>query len=145
MTEEQKEKLGKALKDLASVGLTIEEICENLRNANGLNGAKRWRAEVDGIYYYIGSCGMPCRGCENGLMIDDDHYETSNYFKTSEQASNSIFYHVFNSEYFYWFPDMPKPLEQPKNVERFDSKNELWVEANADFNIWYCETRRWPK
>lgn len=49
---------------------------------------KRWRAEFDGAYYFVGAVGVePCY--ETHCDIDNGRYELGNYFHTQEQAEKA--------------------------------------------------------
>lgn len=49
---------------------------------------KRWRAEFDGAYYFVGAVGViPC--CETHCDIDNGRYELGNYFRTKEDAEKT--------------------------------------------------------
>lgn len=47
---------------------------------------KRWRAEVGEIYYYFSSNFEIDDYCEYNSSIDDEAYDSGNYFQTKEQA-----------------------------------------------------------
>lgn len=47
---------------------------------------KRWRAEYDEVYYYLGLNGEIYEDKEMGCVIDYSRYNYGNYFRTREQA-----------------------------------------------------------
>lgn len=49
----------------------------------------RWRAEVGKEYYYVGNQGILMVDKEDGVYADENRYEFSNYFRTSEQAEEA--------------------------------------------------------
>lgn len=51
---------------------------------------KRWRAEENEEYYYIGSSGLVWSVGELFSDEDDDNYNLGNYFKTEEEAQKII-------------------------------------------------------
>lgn len=48
---------------------------------------KRWRAEINGIYFHIGENGIVIKDMEF-FKADDYRYEIGNYFRTREQAES---------------------------------------------------------
>lgn len=50
---------------------------------------KRWRAERDGGYYYIGYYGDPNYSFDGHFVGDDHRYNTGNYHQTKEQAEHA--------------------------------------------------------
>ena len=51
---------------------------------------KRWRAEENEEYYYIGSSGIVWSVGELFSDEDNDNYNLGNYFKTEEEAQKII-------------------------------------------------------
>lgn len=49
----------------------------------------RWRAEDGKEYYYVGNQGILMVDKEDGVCADENRYEFSNYFRTSEQAEEA--------------------------------------------------------
>lgn len=49
---------------------------------------KRWRAEFDGAYYFVGAVGVSSC-CETHCDIDNGRYELGNYFRTKEEAEKA--------------------------------------------------------
>lgn len=47
---------------------------------------KRWRAEKDGIYYYVGPDGAIIKTNDYSIKEDKDMYELGNYFETKREA-----------------------------------------------------------
>ena len=106
---------------------------------------KRWRAEKLGEYWFINLVGSISVQRETLTTTDNLCYNTGNYFKTEEEAKSSTLYHVMNSEYFYWFPDMPKLKEIPKNCERYSLWDRWIAEDEEEPSEWQSIIRRWPK
>lgn len=50
------------------------------------NGGERWRAEEGEKYWCIGSDLEPHSDYDDRVRVDDIHFETSNYFRTKEEA-----------------------------------------------------------
>ncbi len=50
----------------------------------------RWRAEDGKSYYYVGNQGILMVDTEDGHIADENRYEFSNYFHTSEQAEEAV-------------------------------------------------------
>lgn len=70
MSEEEKEKL--------------IEIVNKINEKYGI--LKRWRAEEDEIYYYVGSDGTVIETSDYSIEEDDDMYNLGNYFETKREA-----------------------------------------------------------
>ena len=49
----------------------------------------RWRAEDGKEYYYVGNQGILMVDTEDGVCADENRYEFSNYFRTSEQVEEA--------------------------------------------------------
>ena len=49
----------------------------------------RWRAEDGKEYYYVGNQGILMVDKEAGIYADENRYEFSNYFRTSEQVEEA--------------------------------------------------------
>ena len=75
--------------------LIRNEIIEHLKDiVNAINEKygipKRWRAEEDEEYFYIGSDGQVWSTDETFSGEDEDNYELGNYFKTYKEAKKVI-------------------------------------------------------
>lgn len=65
----------------------VSQLKEKVNVVNEKYGIpKRWRANRNEKYYYIGLYGEVDFDEENGHIIDDKKYELGNYFKTKEEA-----------------------------------------------------------
>lgn len=62
----------------------IEEKVKNINEKYGIK--KRWRAKYGYCYYYINDIFEVCSYAETFSRIDNEKYETLNYFKTGEEA-----------------------------------------------------------
>ena len=70
---------------------TINKIKEFVDYVNEEYGIlKRWRAEENKEYFYIGSDSQIWSSNEKFTYESDDQYELGNYFKTKEQAQKII-------------------------------------------------------
>lgn len=77
-SEDEKNKIQKFLDDN---NLVIDYDKKEIRN-------KRWRAEINEIYYHIGENGIVIKDMEFYIKSDDNRYEIGNYFRTREQAES---------------------------------------------------------
>ena len=69
----------------------IEELKKIVDEYNEKYGIpKRWRAEEDEEYFYIGSGGQVWSTDETFSEEDEDNYELGNYFKTYKEAKKVI-------------------------------------------------------
>ena len=71
-----------------------EDLKEILKRVNKINEKygipKRWRAEENEEYYYIGLGGIVWSGEELFFDEDNDNYNLGNYFRTEEEAQKII-------------------------------------------------------
>lgn len=51
---------------------------------------KRWRADEDEQYWYIGSCGAVISDRDDRVSADDAYYEFGNYFRTEAEAEKAV-------------------------------------------------------
>ena len=75
-SEDEKNKIQKFLDDN---NLVIDYEKKEIRK-------KRWRAEINGIYFHIGENGIVIKDMEFYIKADDNRYEIGNYFRTKEQS-----------------------------------------------------------
>lgn len=69
----------------------VESLQLFLQNFNEKYGIpKKWRAEEDEEYFYIGSGGQVWSTDETFSEEDEDNYELGNYFKTYKEAKKVI-------------------------------------------------------
>lgn len=78
-TEEEKQLLFKKMKEQDLRWNAEEKRVENIR----------WRAEDGKEYYYVGNQGILMVDTEDGVCADENRYEFSNYFRTSEQVEEA--------------------------------------------------------
>ena len=145
-TEEIKEnRMNKeeAAKELAVLEAKIKEIKEGLER----DDKKPWRAEINCGYWIIGSFGAIDRDTEDGMDFDDERYNKGNYFKTGQEAKDSLIYKVINDKWHYWVAGVnEKPDEVPDGCEVFITNGSEWRdELNNRPDVWNNNPRRWPK
>lgn len=69
----------------------VEDLKSIVNSVNERYGIpKRWRAEENEEYFYIGSGGQVWSTDETFSEEDEDNYELGNYFKTKEEAQKVI-------------------------------------------------------
>lgn len=78
-TEEEKQLLFDKMKEQGLKWNAKEKRVEKLR----------WRAEDGKEYYYVGNQGILMVDTEDGVCADENRYEFSNYFRTSEQVEEA--------------------------------------------------------
>ena len=78
-TEEEKQLLFDKMKEQGLKWNPKEKRVEKLR----------WRAEDGKEYYYVGNQGILMVDTEDGVCADENRYEFSNYFRTSEQVEEA--------------------------------------------------------
>ena len=78
-TEEEKQKLFAKMKEQGLKWNAEEKRVEKIR----------WRAEDGKEYYYVGNQGILMVDTEDGVCADENRYEFSNYFRTSEQVEEA--------------------------------------------------------
>jgi hypothetical protein len=57
---------------------------------------ERWRAEKGEQFYVVDDVGCVNRWVVGAFGIDEQYYNSGNYFQTEEQAKASKFYKVFH-------------------------------------------------
>lgn len=78
-TDEEKQLLFDKMKEQGLRWNAEEKRTENIR----------WRAEDGKEYYYVGNQGILMVDKEAGIYADENRYEFSNYFRTSEQVEEA--------------------------------------------------------
>lgn len=67
----------------------VEDIEQKVKLINEKYGIpKRWRAEKNGVYYYINQNMEVCATMDMYSTPDDDLYKVGNYFKSQEETEN---------------------------------------------------------
>lgn len=51
---------------------------------------KRWRADEEGLYWFVGNEGEVYEDLENREHIDNGRYELGNYFRTEAEAEKAV-------------------------------------------------------
>lgn len=125
-----KKELSKRVAELEArvKGLEIQEKYVNT-NTEAPEEPKRWRADMGNTYYYVTPTKKIHESTEIRTLGDKARWECGNYFRTEEDAKNSLIYFALNSEYEYWVPGVGDHKNVPEWAEYLD-------EATA---------RRWPK
>ena len=56
---------------------------------------KRWRAKKNECYFAVNTWGKIDVACEDNVEVDNQRYKIGNYFRTKEEAEDSIIYKAF--------------------------------------------------
>lgn len=56
---------------------------------------KRWRAKKNECYFAVNTWGEIDVACEDNVEVDNKRYKIGNYFRTKEEAEDSIIYKAF--------------------------------------------------
>lgn len=63
--------------------------CFNFQDLDYRIKKKRWRAEKDQAYYFIGSFWDVCEGLDSYCHCDNIRFKAGNYFRTKEKAEKA--------------------------------------------------------
>jgi len=107
--------------------------------------SSRWRADMNGTYFYVMASGHVTRDSDWYAQGDMDKYGAGNYFQTEEEARESTIYHLLINKYFYWFPTCPVPQDLPEGCKVLLSNGGGWVTELDGPKSWHDLTRRWRK
>ena len=125
------EDLKKQISDLQSKVAKIEN--ESKEEKKG----KRWRAKVNGTYFYVDDSGdvdvVPCY--EYNDDGDNYRYKTRNYFKTKEEAEE--YKEVMNT--YYDLMDLAEELNNGEKIDWNDNQQcKYTIFYNFEFGQIYC-------
>ena len=131
MKENSIEEIKKQISELQSKVAKIEN--ESKEEKKG----KRWRAKVNGTYFYVDDSGdvdvVPCY--EYNDDGDNYRYKTRNYFKTKEEAEE--YKEVMNT--YYDLMDLAEELNNGEKIDWNDNQQcKYTFFYNFEFGQIYC-------
>jgi hypothetical protein len=141
MTEYHKEMIDKLEATIKEAQFQIEELKKPKSN--------QWKPEEGEVVYYLeldGKVAPFVRGKAYGSQ--NRIIDSGNYFKTEEDAKNSLKFLVMNSEYDYWISGVSttKPTFEPKGLEYLVHGSEKWASTGTRCCRWSgCTNYRWKR
>ena len=105
-------------RDLEELGTQINELEEKKITKSD----KRWRANPEERYWYIGRSGAVCYLVEMNDHLDKSLYEIGNYFRTEEEAKRA----VEKIKIYTQLKDLALRLNKGKKIDWDNSAQTKW-------------------
>lgn len=101
------------------------------------SGKKRWRAEKNGYYYYIGGDGIVYVSEDKYGNIDNFKYLSGNYYKTEEEGERAVRRNLLIQKYKDFIDEITEELIDWNDTEQ-NKYCLMWVlNAKQEFCTWY--------
>ena len=101
------------MKNLEELKKKYEELGKEIKRLENQKKNKRWRAEVDQVYYFITQEATVDWCYDNDDSIDNFRYKTRNYFKTEEEAQR----YLDNINTYYDLMDLAEELNDGEEID----------------------------